>query len=274
MTCPYHISLRSLIFISNRSTLTVPLIYSFLTLSFLVTYIANPNILISATFISSTCFFVTATVLSLFMIAGLTAVLYTVLYTFLFTLAGNLLSQIIPDAFLHLFHPASTLFFTSLSQLLFSCTIAPEYLIFFTLGTFMSFIFTISLSFPPFRHRYSVSNLFTFFPLLSYPYLQHSSLRSTSSLVSSQITISLANNIVHGGSLLTSFIGLSIITANRNGLNANLLCSPNLILKLSEVPTAHLAAVSLPHTYPVQVAHTFLPFLIFQYHRSSLGTLS
>ena len=63
MTCPYYLSLPSLIFISNRSTLTVLLIYSFLILSFLVTLIANLNIFISATSISSTCFFVTAPML-------------------------------------------------------------------------------------------------------------------------------------------------------------------------------------------------------------------
>ena len=34
MTCPYHLSLPSLIFIPNRSTLTVLLMYSFLILSF------------------------------------------------------------------------------------------------------------------------------------------------------------------------------------------------------------------------------------------------
>ena len=37
MTCPYHLSLPSLIFIPNRSTLTVLLMCSFLILSFLVT---------------------------------------------------------------------------------------------------------------------------------------------------------------------------------------------------------------------------------------------
>ena len=110
MTCPYHLSLPSLIFISNRSTLTVLLMYSFLILSFLVTPIANLNIFISATSISSTCFFVTATVSSPYTIAGLT----TELYTFPFTSAGNLLSQITPDTLLHPFHSACILFFTSL----------------------------------------------------------------------------------------------------------------------------------------------------------------
>ena len=112
VTCPYHLSLPSLIFIPNYFTLTVPLMYSFLILSFLVTPIANLNIFISPTSISSTCFFVTATVSSLYTIAGPT----TELYTFPFTLAGNLLSQITPDTFLHPFHSACTLFFTSLSQ--------------------------------------------------------------------------------------------------------------------------------------------------------------
>ena len=65
MICPYHLSLPSLIFIPNCSTLTVLLMCSFLILSFLVTPIANLNIFISATSISSTCFFVTATVSSL-----------------------------------------------------------------------------------------------------------------------------------------------------------------------------------------------------------------
>ena len=64
MTCPYHLSLPFLIFIPNDSTLTVPIMYLFLILSFLVTPIANLNIFISATSISFTCFFVTATISS------------------------------------------------------------------------------------------------------------------------------------------------------------------------------------------------------------------
>ena len=139
MTCPYHLSFLSLIFIPNRSTITVPLMYSFLVLSFLVTPITNLHILISATYISSTCFFVTATVSSPYTIAGL----ITELYTFSFTLAGNLLSLITPDTFLYSFHPACTLFFTSFSQLPLSCIAHPKYLNSFTLGTFVS-IFIIS----------------------------------------------------------------------------------------------------------------------------------
>ena len=228
MTCPYHLSLPSLIFIPNLSALTVPLMYSFLILSFLVTPIANLNIFISATSISSTCFFVTATVSNPYTIAGLTAELYT----FSFTLAGSLLSQITADTFVHPFHHACTLFVTSLSQPPLSCTVDSKYLNSFTLGTFVSSIFTFSSSFPPFMHRYSLFDVLTFIPLLSNAYFQDSNLCSTSSLVSLQITISSANSIVHGSSFLTSSVSLSIITANRNGLKADPVCSPTLTLKL------------------------------------------
>ena len=170
--------------------------YSFLILSFLITPIVNLNIFTSATSISSTCFFVTVTVSSPYTIAGLT----TELYTFPFTLAGNLLPQITFDTFLHPFHPACTLLFTSLSKLAVPCTVDHKYLNSFTLGTFLSSFFTVSLSFPPFTHRYLVFDQITFIPLLSNAYIQHSSLPSTSSLISSQITISSANIIVHSDS--------------------------------------------------------------------------
>ena len=122
----------------------------YLILSFVIIPIENLNIFIAVTSISSTCFFVTATVSSLYTIAGLT----TKLYTFPFTLAGNLLSQITPDTLLHQFHPACTLFFTSLLQPPLSCTVNPKYLNSFTFGTFVSSIFTVSSTFPPFMHRY------------------------------------------------------------------------------------------------------------------------
>ena len=144
MTCPYHLSLPSLIFIPNRSTLTVLPMCSFLILSFLVTPIANLNIFISATSISCTCFFVTAIVSSPYIIACFT----TELYAFPFTLADNLLSQITPDTLLHLFHPACTLFFIFLLQPPLSCTVDPKYLNSFTLGTFLSSIFTVWSSLP------------------------------------------------------------------------------------------------------------------------------
>ena len=266
MTCPYHLSLPSFIFIPNRSILTVLLMCSFLISSFLVTPITNLNIFISSASNSSTCFFVTATVSSPYIIAGLT----TELYTFPFTLAGNLLSQITPDTFFHPFHPTCALFSTSLSQLPLSRTVDPKYLNSFTLGTFVFSIFTVSFSFPPFMHRYLVFDLLTFIPLLSNAYLQHSSLCSTSSLVSLQITISSANSIVHGGSLLTSSVSLSIINANRNKLNADPWCGPTLTLKLSIDPTAHLTTVSLPSYIYLQVVHTFPLFRIFSYSTTAL----
>ena len=272
MTCPYHLSLPSLIFIPNRSTLTVPQMYSFLILSFLVTPIANLNIFISATSISFTCFFVTATVSGPYTIAGLT----TNLYTFPFTLAGNLLSQITSDTFLHPFHPAYTLFFISFSQVSLSCTVDPKYLNFFTLGSFVSSIFTVSLPYFPFMHRYSVFDLLIFIPLLSNAYLQDSSLRSTSFLVSSKIIISSANSIVHGSFPLTSSVSLSIITANRNGLYADPWCSPTFTLKLSVVSTAHLTTVSLS-SYISCISRTNFPTIpdfLIQYHSSFHGTLS
>ena len=176
--------------------------YSFLILSFLVAPIANFNIFISATFIFSTCFFVTSIVSGRYTIADLT----TKLYTFPFTLAGNLLSRITPNALLHPFYPACTLFFTSLSQPPLSCTIDPKYLNSFTLGIFVSSIFTVSLSFLPFMHRYLVFDLLTFIPLLSNAYFQDFNLCSTSFLVSLQITISSVNSIVNGGSLLTHLL--------------------------------------------------------------------
>ena len=132
MTCPYHLSLPSLIFIPNCSTLTVPLMYSFLILSFLVKSHSKPQHFHLCNFHLFHLFLCDATVSSPYTIAGLT----TELYTFLFTLAGNLLSQITPGTFLHPFNPACTLLFTSLSQLLLSCTVAPKYLNFFTLGIF------------------------------------------------------------------------------------------------------------------------------------------
>ena len=271
MICLYHLSLPYLIFISNHFTLTVSLMYSFLILFFLVTPIANLYSFISATFIPSTCFFVIATVSSPYTIADL----ITKLYTFPITLAANLLSQITPDTFLHSFHPTCTLLLTSLSQLPLSCTVDPKYLNYFTLGTFVSSIFIVSLSFPPFAHRYLVFDLLTFISLLSNAYFQHFSFCSTSSLVSSQITISSANSIVHGDSLLTSSVSLSIITANRNGLNADPWCSPTLTLKLSVLPTAHLTTIYLSSCI-FCTSHTYfsaIPDFFIHYYNSFLGTL-
>ena len=106
--CPYHLSLASRVFSPNFPTCAVPLMYSFLILSILVTPNENCNFFNSATSISASCLFASATVSNPYNIAGLTATLYT----FPFTLAGTLLSQITPDTLLHPFHPACTLFFT------------------------------------------------------------------------------------------------------------------------------------------------------------------
>ena len=82
--CPYHLSLASRVFSLNFPTCAVPLMYSFLILSILVTPNENRNIFNSATSISASCLFVSATVSNPYNIAGLTATLYT----FPFTLAG------------------------------------------------------------------------------------------------------------------------------------------------------------------------------------------
>ena len=124
-------------------------------------------------------------------------------------------------------------------------------------------------------HKYSVFDLLTFIPLLSNVYLQDSSLRFTSFLVSWQITISSANSIIHGGFLLTSSVSLSIITENKNGLNADPWCSTTSTLKFSVVPIVHLTTVSLSW-YIFCISCTYvsaIPDFFIQYHNSSLGTL-
>ena len=69
---------------------------------------------------------------------------------------------------------------------------------------------------------------------------------------------------------------LSIITANRNGLNADSWCSPTLSLKLSVVPIAHLTTVWLP-SYISCISRTYfsvIPDFLIQCQSSSLGILS
>ena len=116
--------------------------------------------------------------------------------------------------------------------------------------------------------RYSVFDLLTLTPLLSIAYLQDFSLRSTSSLVSSQITISSANSIDHGGSLLTSSVSLSIIIANRNGLNADPWCSPILSLKLSVVCTCRYFYKKFVEIFTIFISYfvsCFLCLFLFFY---------
>ena len=75
--CPYHHSLPSLVFKHSLLIFSDPQIYSSLILSPPVTPNANLNVLNSATFISFSCLFVSATVSRPYNIIGLTAVLYT-----------------------------------------------------------------------------------------------------------------------------------------------------------------------------------------------------
>ena len=72
-TWPYHLSIACRVFSPNRPTCAVPLKNSFLILSILVTPTEKPNIFNSATSISASCLFVSATVSNQDNIAGLTA---------------------------------------------------------------------------------------------------------------------------------------------------------------------------------------------------------
>ena len=161
--------------------------YLFLILSFLVISIA---IFISVNSISSTCFFVTATVSSPYIIAGLTTG-----HTFPFTLAGNLLSQISPDTFFHPFYLARTLLLTSLPQLSLYCTVDPKYLNSFyswhfcILHLHCFFVIELIRSFVIKFHRYLVFELLTFRHYWFQSTLPAFSLRSTSFLVFSRVTI-------------------------------------------------------------------------------------
>ncbi|KAF7653156.1 hypothetical protein LDENG_00086470, partial [Lucifuga dentata] len=76
-TCPNHLSLASLTLSPKHLTCAVPLMYSFLILSILVTPKENLSILVSATSSSASCLFLSATVSKPYNIAGLTTVLYT-----------------------------------------------------------------------------------------------------------------------------------------------------------------------------------------------------
>ena len=109
MTCPYHLSLPFLIFIPNDSTLTVPIMYLFLILS-CYSY-SKPQHFHLCNFHLFYLFFCDCHYLKSITITGLT----TELYTIPFTLAGNLLLQITPDTFLHLFHSACTFLYLPLT---------------------------------------------------------------------------------------------------------------------------------------------------------------
>ena len=187
---------------------------------------------------SASCLFVSVTDSNPYNIADLTATLYT----FPFILAGTRLSQITPDILLHPFHPACTLFFTSLLHVPSLCTIEPIYL---TSST-SPCIFTVSLTCLAFAHMYSVVLLLTFIPLLYKAYIQLSSLSSTCPLLSLQTTIPSANIMVYGASSLIASVILSITISNKQGLKADHWCSPTFTSNPSVTPTAPFTAVVLP----------------------------
>ena len=227
LTYPQHLSLPSLIFSPNRSTLIIPLLLMYLFLIFIFSRYSHSklNIFFSATSISSIYFFVAPTVSCPYNIAGLTIELYN----FSFTLAGNLMSQITPDNFLHSFHPACILLSTSLLQLPLSCTVDPKYLNSFTLGSFVFSIFTVFCHFLHLRTdimslSYLLSSLF--FPthtssiLVSVLLLPWFIRKSQYYQQTASFTVVLS---------LLRPLAYSIITANKNGLNDDPWCSPTLI---------------------------------------------
>ncbi|KAF7663340.1 hypothetical protein LDENG_00211810, partial [Lucifuga dentata] len=271
-TCPNHLSLASLTLSPKHLTCAVPLMYSFLILSILVTPKENLSILVSATSSSASCLFLSATVSKPYNIAGLT----TVLYTFPFILAETLLSHITPDTFLHPFQPACTRFFTSFPHSPLLWTVDPKYLKSSTFFISIPCNLTIPLESLSFTAMYSVLLRLTFIPLLSRAYLHLSRFSSTCSLLSLQITMSSANIIVQGDSCLTSSVSLSITTANKKGLRADPWCSPTSTLNSSVTPTAHLTTV-LQLSYMSCTTLTYFsatPDFLIQHHSSSLGTLS
>ena len=135
-TCPYHFNLLSCTFLDISLTFVVPLILSFLILSSLVTPLIHLNILISATSNFFSCAFLTAHVSALYIIAGLT----TVLYTFPLTLKLILRSHRIPDTLFQFFQPDCILCVISASKSPFSANVAPRYLNVFTRSKFSSCI--------------------------------------------------------------------------------------------------------------------------------------
>ena len=117
ITCPYHRILRSWTFFGISPTSVLPLIFSFLILSNLVTPHIHRNIFISATSIFFSCAFFTVHVTAPYTIAGLTIVLYT----FSLILTFILLSHSTPDTFFEFLHPLWTLRLTSAFSVLRQC---------------------------------------------------------------------------------------------------------------------------------------------------------
>ena len=151
-----------------------------------VTSNENRNIFNSATSISASCLFISATVSNTYTTAGLAGTFYN----FPFILAGTLLSQITHVILLQPFHTARTLFFTSLPHSPQHCIVEPGYLKSSTLATSRCIhnpsrcILTVPLSCLSFTHKYSIFLVFTLIPILSNANLQLSSLYSTCFLLS------------------------------------------------------------------------------------------
>ena len=226
----------------------------------------NRNIFISATSISVSCLCVSATVSNPYALQYCWSHCQVHL-----PLAGTRLSQITPDILLHPFHPACTLFFTSLPQSPLLCTVEHRLEI-LHFATSSPFIFTVPLTCLSFTHMYSVFILLTFVPLLSKPYVQLSSFSSICSLLSLQITMSSANIMVHGAFSLISSVILSITIANKQGLEADPWCHPP--LHMSRTPPSLLPHTSLllycHHTYLVLFSRTSLPILTFSCNTTPL----
>ena len=228
-------------FLSKPSQRAVPLMYSFLILSNLVTPSENSNIFNSATSISASCLLVSATGSNPYYIAGLNVTLYT----FPFILAGTRLSQItrswhssppIPSCLYSLLHFSSALSITSNVQL----STGTVYLKSSTFATSSHCIFTVPLTCLSFTHTFCLSPC-DFHSSFSKAYIQLSSFSSTCSLLSRQITMSSVNITVHGASSLISSYPSPF--PNKQGLKADRWCSPTFTSNPSAIPTAHLTAV-------------------------------
>ena len=108
--CPYHLSLFSWICLCISVTLVLPLISLFSTLSRRVWPQAHLSILISVVFSFLSCAFFIAQVSAPYVMAGLTATLYT--FPALF--ADSFRSHFTPDSLCQFRHPAWNLYSTSI----------------------------------------------------------------------------------------------------------------------------------------------------------------
>ena len=185
--CPYHLSLPSLSLSLSRLSWAVP--RPLLILSSFVTPSEYLNIFNSATSSSFSCPLLNASHQTIHQ-----SWFYYCLVHFSF---HHRCYSLIAKHFCHsfqLFHPACTLFFTSLLHSPLLCTKYPRYLNSFTFATSNYSIFIVPLFPISFIHMYSVLLLLTFIPHFSNAYL--SRLASTCCLCSLQMTILSANIMV------------------------------------------------------------------------------